>query len=232
MTRRMTAAAWARSLAARYRAHARRLPRLNLVLLQPTVVSAPVNVVQHKPSYVTRHSTYHTVRQTSYRIALHVAPRVAIAIQTGRAPLVAPTRLVSHRAARDAQDPRPATVRVIKRRPTVDGAAGSAGLKRYVNRSDVDGSTDAPTRFTPVRRLVRAPAGRSPDDSHGAPPWSEHNAPSVPTAVWPERTPGSPPPGRTWPHDEPAIDIDRVTDQVVRAIDRRAIAYRERQGRV
>jgi hypothetical protein len=114
----------------------------------------------------------------------------------------------------------------------VDGAGGGARQKRHVDRSDVDGPTHPPTRFTPVRRLVRAPAGRSTDDSHGAPPWSENDTPSIPAAVWPQRIPGSPPSGRTWPQDEPAIDIDRVTDQVVRAIDRRAIAYRERQGRV
>lgn len=60
-------------------------------------------------------------------------------------------------------------------------------------------------------------------------------APPQPAPVSTPDAPGAPHrPPTPFPQAEapPPIDIDRLTDQVVRAIDRRIIAHRERMGRV
>jgi hypothetical protein len=43
---------------------------------------------------------------------------------------------------------------------------------------------------------------------------------------------GSPPSAASKEPDPPKLDVESLTDQVMRSIDRRLIAYRERTGRV
>jgi hypothetical protein len=101
----------------------------------------------------------------------------------------------------------------------------------------VDNSPPGPARFAPVRRVVRVPNTRDAEQREAAvanlaaSPWPDNQTASGPAALWPPPTPGKPPPVRALSQQGPAIDIDHVTDQVIKAIDRRAIAYRERRGK-
>jgi hypothetical protein len=57
-------------------------------------------------------------------------------------------------------------------------------------------------------------------------------APAMPTNQRPFVTTAA---GQSWRQDTsppPAIDLERITDQVVRQLDRRVVALRERLGKV
>jgi hypothetical protein len=238
MRRTLTALAWARSLAARYRTHARRIPRLNAVLLRPTVAPASVTLVRHMPSYLTRHVTQRI--QTSHHIAVRVAPRVSITIPSRAVTLARPTNVEDRRAAQALRAVAPVAA---SRAPTPTSRPAAAAASRPVlrrrlgARSHVYDPQPGPVRFTPVRRVVRVPDTRETEQRKAtvanlAPtPWPDNQTASDPAAVWPPQTAVPSPPVRAGSRQGPAIDIDHVTAQVIKAIDRRAIADRERRGK-
>jgi hypothetical protein len=113
--------------------------------------------------------------------------------------------------------------RLLERRERVEldfGGRGGSQAAEVGRRSVGDGRTGVPLpasglplELVPVRTAIREPAA------------TVTTAP--PLESW-----GSPPSSASKEPDPPKLDVESLTDQVMRSIDRRLIAYRERTGRV
>jgi len=224
MTWQSPALAWARSIADRHTARTVGAPRLDLVLLRP-----PPGPELHA-SYVTQ---WEQVRFT---------PRLAITVHThlerGPTGAAAASSLVDMVRAR--------TNRIIppggRVEPVVPGVRpGPERLYPRAGGPDPDAApevarrTAAPTGpFERVDRVVRSGAVADPEPAVAV----ARPSPTRPAGYPVEREPSWPPAAagargaHRGPGEAPVIDIEHVTDQVVRAIDRRALAYRERRGRI
>jgi hypothetical protein len=125
---------------------------------------------------------------------------------------------------RGVHDPSGLVGRLQRRR--VERWSGTPGVVRSAPRPD--GAESSPGRpgasarsVRPVPRVVvhsAAPSAPAEPSGHEPPGWGPASIPTLrPSAA---SVPGIPP-----------MDLERLTDHVVEAIDRRLIAYRERRGR-
>jgi hypothetical protein len=92
-------------------------------------------------------------------------------------------------------------------------------------RAQPPDSTDWAPPFRPATRTIRRQLEAPPEqEEHGEPP----------EAGWEPWPPSRGPVARQTIEvaTTPDVDVERLTDRVIKAIDRRVVAYRERTGRM
>jgi len=186
---------------------------------------------------VVRHD-HHAVYRLSPRIELTVV-RAAVAVER-RARQAMARRGAAAAPVTAASSPvgQPIVTRIVSRSVRVERApdrqappaAAGPGPHREAELLDPEGPRPSPARISlrtrrppdpAVRDLDREPAPAAP----GRAPWQQAIETATPAAPASPRNPRSPAPALS--RDE----LDRVTDKVMAAIDRRLVAQRERQGR-
>jgi hypothetical protein len=195
---------------------------------------------RRRPSSVTLQPVYQ-------RLGLHLAPRLSLTVLAPPRPAealnapAAPARWVGRIERQVVREPilRPpgAAVRerlvthLVTERERVE--AGATPGRRRADRDDAGPLVPSRGRFAPmappVPRVVQRPAAVTTMDSQ---------SPSAAFAATAEvqggdgfgaRRPGG---SAAGPLEAGAVDVKRLTDQVIQAIDQRIIAQRERLGRV
>jgi hypothetical protein len=126
-------------------------------------------------------------------------------------------RLLARRERVEWTDPVPARRMGVPAVADRSAPPGSAGQPRDAAHDPVASSGRA------VARVVRRSEPQAPPPAAGGGPQEGR------WEAWPE-------PIRPWPQPSPAgegdVDVERLTDRVIKAIDRRVLAYRERTGKV
>jgi hypothetical protein len=121
---------------------------------------------------------------------------------------------------------RPIPHRILTRRERVEPSptAGPAAVLQANAAADASGPASVPSLSPAPLVVVRSPAAAA-ETGHPAGPGTPPDRAQIEPRDrgWGPLTPAAPP----APHD-----LDRFTDQVIDAINRRLIAYRERTGRV
>jgi hypothetical protein len=188
-----------------------------------------------------------TLQPVYQRLGLHVAPRLSLTVLAPPRPAealgapAAPTRWVGWVERQVVREPilQPpgAAVRerlvthLVTERERVE--AGATPGRRVVDRGDAESLVPSRGRFAPtappVPRVVHRPGAAQP---------AEHARPAVPTGSTgsgeghgqsgAKRLVGN---AESLSGPRP-VDVKRLTDQVIQAIDQRIIAQRERLGRV
>ena len=116
-------------------------------------------------------------------------------------------------------------------------------VRRLVERHErveleVRGAAEAPPAIAVGRRAFDGDSTRGPLSASGLPlelvvaRAARRSAAATPVTAPALETWGQPPPVARTPPDPPKLDVEALTDQVMRSIDRRLLAYRERTGRV
>ncbi len=167
---------------------------------------------------------------------LRVTPRVAVCVHV-HAPVYRAGAAERLRApARAALAPRrPADPLRFARRLAPPGAgprpaAPPALLRTVVAVPAADTASVAAAAVKPVPRVLRrAPAAAALPPGVGVAPSAASAARSA--AALPAVRPAPPAPGRVASPPAAAVEVERITDQVVATIDRRILARRERLGR-
>jgi hypothetical protein len=135
---------------------------------------------------------------------VHFAPRLELTVLSGASASALPQPRLA------------ATVRGER----VEAPAAPAGLPTVPDFFRTPAITPPP--FRPVPRTVRQPIAAAPAGDH--PPATDEPAAA--------RRPARALTGQPNAYVPGPIDVNRLTDEVVRAIDRRIVAQRERLGRV
>ena len=168
-------------------------------------------VLRQRAPGVTMSPLYHQVQ-------MHVAPRLNLTIR-------GETHILHQRSIeRVERTLREQLVHYLSARGTrIDAVATPGSLTaRGLNKAPSPGTRADLSLARPVSRIVRRPITELAPEDRGLP------------AETPMTLPGRRPvvASRTNPPAPTPIDVNRLTDQVIQAIDRRIIAQRERLGRI
>jgi hypothetical protein len=168
-------------------------------------------VLRQRPSGMITPPVYHQVQ-------MQVAPRLHLTIR-------GETHILRQRSIeRVEQTLREQLVHYLSARGTrIDAVITQASLTaRSLNGAPSSGMSANLPLARPVARVVRRPVTELAPKEHG------------PLAETPMPLPGRRPAvvTRTNPPAPAPVDVHRLTDQVIQAIDRRIVAQRERLGRV
>jgi hypothetical protein len=167
-------------------------------------------VLRQRAPGVTMSPLYHQVQ-------MQVAPRLSLIVQ-------GETRVLHERSIeRVERTLREQLVRDLSARGTrIDAVATPGSLTPSgFNNAPAPGTRANLPLARPVSRVVRRPVSVFTPDNRGLPAETPMTLPGRRPAVV----------SQTHPPDPTPMDVNRLTDQVIQAIDRRIIAQRERLGR-
>jgi hypothetical protein len=168
-------------------------------------------VLRQKPSGITMSPIYHQVQ-------MHVAPRLNLTIR-------GETHILHQRSIeRVGRTLREQLVHYLSARGTrIDAVAtqGNMTASGFNNALSPGTRADLPLA-RPILRVMRRPVTELAPENPGAPVETPMTLSGRRPAVV----------SRTNPPAPALIDVHRLTDQVIQAIDRRIIAQRERLGRI
>jgi len=182
------------------------------------------------------------LRETRVHASWHVSPSVVVQIDGRRK--AAPAESRGHDVAVRVPAPPPAPMRLatIERRIEMRVVGRALGELTEAARRPVEVVTAAPAATAAPPQLLRGPAPRRPllAAPAPAPAMTLARSPSGVAAAGPAANGAVPIVAATGATHPPAavasppaapLPIDRITTEVVRALDARVIAWRERMGR-
>jgi hypothetical protein len=152
-----------------------------------------------------------------HQVQMHVAPRLNLAVQ-------GETHLLHQRSIeREERTLREQLVQYLGTRgKRIEAMATPASLTaRGLHKAPSPGMSADLSLARPVPRVVRRLVAESAPDDRQLIPATATTLPGLQSMVASRTNPPAPAP----------IDVHRLTDQVIQAIDRRIIAQRERLGR-